>query len=115
MSEGYNPEYDRDEYSRMAQEEHAAEPVRWMAKGLIKVTVHPFDPRTGDDLPEAALWLPFDWTYLDVTPDDSKEEVIESLRDNLSLDMKRAADRLLGIDLEVCDIEDLYIIWEVDE
>lgn len=114
MSEGYNPEYDRDGYSRMAQEEHKADPVRWMAKGLIKVTVHPFDPRTGEDLPPAALWLPFDWTYLDVTPDDSKEDVIESLRDNLNLDMKRAADRLLGIDLEVCDIEDLYIIWEVD-
>lgn len=112
-SEGYDPEYDRDEYSRMAHEEHEADPPHWMAKGSIKITVYPFDPRLGKSI-ETPLWIPFDWTYLDVTPDDSREDVIENLRDNLSLAVKHAADLILHIDLEVCEIEDLDITWEVD-
>ncbi len=96
-------------------DDDCSEPVRWKAKGAIMVTVHPFDPRTGEDLPDAVLWLPFPWTHMTATPDDSEEDIREDLRDNLGPAVKNAADQLLDIDLEVCDFEDLYIIWEVDE
>lgn len=114
MSEGYDPEYDRDEYSRMVHEEHEADPLHWKVKGRFNVIIFPFDPRAGKYI-ETSLWLPFDWTSLGVTPDDSMEDVIADLRDNLDPAVKNAADRLFGIDLDYYEIEDIDIIWEVDE
>ena len=114
-SEGYDPEYDRDEYSRMAQEEHAADPVRWKAKGELEITYYPIDPRTGEELHETVLWLKFGWTHMNTTPDDAEGDIMEDLQESLPPATLAAADQLLGIDLTVYPIDDAHLVWEVDD
>lgn len=108
MSDGYDPEYDRDEYLAIENEERGVYP-RWKVCGAVKVRILQTHPDTGDDDTDAEIWLHVGWVGpLDsVDEDEAKEAIIDELAPQI--------DKLLREEVTVEDITEASLDWEVYE
>ncbi len=108
-SEGYDSEYDRDEYSRMEYEERHPD-LTWKVCGEVKVRIVQNRPRTEQDDVDTAVWIRFGWTHVG-TDDELTDEVKEAIVDTLGAEGH--FENLFDTVPDVGDIVDAALDWEV--